>query len=206
MWIRNNSRKSDYSTIQRDFAIGNDDRPIDGLPQSGARVEMMEPEQVTSVDVRLPADVNTMNVDEQGRKIPFSFLNVIVDSGRELEDVFRENNGIGLDVQEVLPVDPAAFSAESDTAPVGSIINVAGEGLGPEPGEVMVVVDGQEYPAEIYGWYDLGVRFQVPNNIPVTGDQTAEILIVRGDGAAANPIEVDLATQATVLAPPTPTP
>ncbi|MCA9039873.1 MAG: hypothetical protein KDA65_05935 [Planctomycetaceae bacterium] len=204
VWIRNNSS----APITQPFSItllgGNDDRPLDGLPQTGVVVESLEADQVTSVDVRLPHEVNSMGVDEQGRKVPFSFLHVIVDSGRELNDAFRENNGIGIKTAEVLPIDPWAFAPESDTVPMGSIINVAGEGFGPEPGEIFVVYDGQQYPAEIYGWYDLGVRFQVPSINMGGEDKTAEILVIRGDGAAANPIEVDLATEATVLAPPTP--
>lgn len=206
VWIRNNST----APIQEKFSItllgGNDDRPVDGLPQTGVVVESLEPEQVTSVDIRLPYEVNVMGRDEEGRKVPFSFLHVIVDSNRELNDAFRENNGIGIATSEVLPIDPWAFAPESDTVPIGSIVNVAGEGFGPEPGELFVVYNGKQYPAEIYGWYDLGVRFQVPNIDMSQGDDTAEILVVRGDGAASNPIEVDLANEATVLAPPTPSP
>ena len=204
VWIRNNAATQITQPFNITLLGGTDDRPVEGLPQEGVRVESMEPDQVMSVDVRMPFEVNVLNTDEQGRRIPFTYLHVVVDSNRELNDVFRENNGIGIAREEVLPIDPWAFAPESDTVPIGSIINVAGEGFGPEPGEVFVVYEGEQYPAEIYGWYDLGVRFQVPE-IPVSGTaQTAEILVIRGDGASSNPIEVGLANQATVLAPPTP--
>ncbi|WP_144996027.1 hypothetical protein [Polystyrenella longa] len=204
VWVRNNSS----APIEQGFNVtllgSTDDRPVDGLPQEGVRVERLEADEVTSVDIRLPFEVNVMGRDEQDRKVPFSFLHVIVDSGREVNDVFRENNGIGLNNQEILPIDPWAFAPESDTVPMGSIVNIAGEGFGPEPGELFMVYEGEQYPAEIYGWYDLGIRFQVPN-IPIgADDQSAEILVIRGDGAASNPIEVDVVTEATVLAPPVP--
>ena len=43
----------------------------------------------------------------------------------------------------------------------------------------------------ILGWYDLGVRWTVPRlalNAPVEAD----VVVVRGDGAAANPVKITL--------------
>jgi hypothetical protein len=61
-------------------------------------------------------------------------------------------------------------------------------------------VAGQEYEAEITGWYDLGARLNLPP-IPVAQPTTGELILVRGDGAAANPMKIQIQPQA---APPLP--
>jgi hypothetical protein len=56
---------------------------------------------------------------------------------------------------------------------------------------VLVNVGGQELQAEVLGWYDLGVRINVPQ-IDLKEATPAEVVVVRGDGAATNPIKVTL--------------
>jgi len=46
-----------------------------------------------------------------------------------------------------------------------------------------------ELDAEIQGWYDLGVRAKLPN-LPLAAATDAEIVVVRGDGAVANPLSL----------------
>ena len=84
---------------------------------------------------------------------------------------------------------------------------LAGEGLGPQPGQVLVNVGGQELQAEILGWYDLGVRINVPQ-VEITGPTPAEVIVIRGDGAATNPIKITLfpAQPGPELTPPPPPP
>ena len=91
-------------------------------------------------------------------------------------------------------------AGDSDAAPVGSLFNIAGEGFGPEPGQVAVYVNGLELQAEIQGWYDLGVRVKLPQ-LPLTGAAQTEIVVVRGDGAAANPLSVTLTPATTAVLP-----
>jgi hypothetical protein len=43
--------------------------------------------------------------------------------------------------------------------------------------------------AEILGWYDLGVRMKMPE-LPLAGATQAELIVIRGDGAAANPLAI----------------
>ena len=105
-----------------------------------------------------------------------------------------------LPVGDILPVDPAAFAAESDTLAAGSMTSVAGEGFGPEPGQVVVFVKGLELQAEIHGWYDLGVRFEVPK-LPLAAATDAEIVVVRGDGAVSNTLSVTLTPPGTETVP-----
>jgi hypothetical protein len=93
------------------------------------------------------------------------------------------------------------FAADTKEATLGQSINLAGEGLGPEAGQVLVRVGTLELQAEIEGWYDLGVRIKLPS-LPLAGEAKAELVVVRGDGAAANPIGLKLA--ATQSAPPAP--
>jgi hypothetical protein len=106
-------------------------------------------------------------------------------------EVDEANNGAVLARTDILPVDPAAFSSDLTAAAPGATLTIAGEGFGPEPGRVLVSVNGQQTEALIQGWYDLGVRFTVPN-YTLTGVVDADILVVRGDGAVSNPLDLDL--------------
>ena len=88
-------------------------------------------------------------------------------------------------------VDPAAFELEPTAAPAGGEVLLAGEGFGPEPGQVLVHLGNIEMQAEIHGWYDLGVQLVLPN-LPLAGPTEADIIVIRADGAAANPLEVTI--------------
>lgn len=202
IWFRNNS-SADLTHGFNVVALATNVEQLDqNAPQAGMRVEEPIPTgEISSVDIRLPMQVNQMNLDEKGRQTPFNYLHVLVDSDQELTDSNRNNNGIMLNVRDILPVDPAAFAAEIDEVAPGELLNIAGEGFGPEPGEVTVIIDGKEWPTEIYGWYDLGVRFKVPEVTALTARQM-EVIIIRGDGAAANPVEVELKEPSPALAVP----
>ncbi len=144
-----------------------------------------------SVDVRLPMEVLDMGRDASGDPVPFGTLHVIVDADREISEVFEGNNGADLARERVLPVDPAAFELEPTMAPGGGEVLLAGEGFGPEPGQVLVHLGNVEMQAEILGWYDLGVRLALPA-LPLAGPTDAEIIVIRGDGAAANPLQITI--------------
>ena len=117
---------------------------------------------VQSADIRLPLEVSTMNRDAAGQPAPFEFLHFFVDANREINDITRANNGAVVPREEMLPVDPAAFEVEPAAANVGGELIVAGEGFGPQPGQVLLHVGGREYQADIVGWYDLGAKIVVP--------------------------------------------
>jgi hypothetical protein len=130
-----------------------------------------------------------MSRDAQGSPVPFSTLCALVDANREVPETTRTNNGVRVARAEVLPVDPATFAAEPNQAPAGSEIILAGEGFGPQPGQVVVHLGGLELEGEILGWYDLGVRLRLPN-MPLASPAAADVIVVRGDGAAANPLKI----------------
>ena len=92
---------------------------------------------------------------------------------------------------DILPVDPVIFGSDSVVPVPGTEINIAGEGFGPEPGQVLVNVGGIELQAEIEGWYDLGVRVKVPA-LALAGPTDAELVLIRGDTAASNPLTIQL--------------
>lgn len=197
VWLRNNSPVA----IQQPFNLvayaSNDREPGTGLPEVGLRIQGMEAGQIQSVDVRLPVEANTLFVDAEGRNVPFQFLHVISDSHREIPEAFEENNGAVMARGDILPVDPALFAADSEQTIVsGSVVSLAGEGFGPEPGQVLVNVGGVEYQAEIVGWYDLGVQVRL-NGITLASNVPAELVVVRGDQAASNPLTVNLVTNAS---------
>ena len=58
----------------------------------------------------------------------------------------------------------------------------------------IVSVNGVQSEATIYGWYDLGVQFELPN-VALSAPTDAEVLVVRGDGAASNPVTLRLAPE-----------
>jgi hypothetical protein len=145
-----------------------------------------------AVDIRLPIEANTMLRDDAGQPRPFNSLHVLVDGHREIQEVFRDNNGTVIARGEVLPVDPAVFGAEpQNDADGNAILTLAGEGLGPAPGRVIVSVKGLELEAEVLGWYDLGVQIRMPR-LPLAAATSADVVVLRGDGAAANPWQVEL--------------
>jgi hypothetical protein len=204
VWLRNNSPVA----IQQPFNLlayaSNDRLPGGGQPEAGLRMGAMEAGQIQAVDLRLPFAANTLDVDAEGHQVPFRFLHVIADSHREVPEAFEVNNGAVLDRRDILPVDPAVFAADSSQEIAGTMINLAGEGFGPEPGQVLVSTAGMEIQAEIVGWYDLGVQVRLPG---LAAGTTAELVVVRGDQAASNPLTVtvgagNVAQAATLLQSP----
>lgn len=191
VWFRNNSNQA----IDRPFNVmlfgGNDDKLTADLPRSGVRVKAIEAGDTQSVDIRLPMEVAAMWRDADGKPAPFQVLHAMIDANREIKDITPANNGAIINRDEILSVDPVAFEVDPANVGVGSELVLAGEGLGPQPGQVVVNIAGKELQAEVLGWYDLGVRVNMPS-IELNGPTPAEVLVVRGDGAATNPIKVTL--------------
>jgi hypothetical protein len=186
-WVRNNSKQAIREPFNVLVMATDGPKPGDDRLEIGQRVESIEPGQTLAVDLRLPlADAAHGGADRD-----FSTLHVLVDSHREVKDTNAANNGIVLARKEVMPVDPVLFASEDDVIEAGSVVNLAGEGLGPEPGEVLLTVGDKEVPVEIQGWYDLGVRVKVPQ-VALDGAAPAQFVIVRGDTTATNPIQVQL--------------
>lgn len=193
VWMKNNSQAAVSQAFNVVLLAANDDQPNASLPQAGVVMGSMEPGQITSVDIRLPMESNQVFTNSEGRKEPFVKLHLIADTDRVLNDTNPENNVAVVDRGEILPVDPASFSLDTSVASSGTMVSLAGEGLGPEPGRVVITMNGKEYDPEIYGWYDLGIQFKVPENIPLTGVTDAQVVVIRGDGAVANPVDLQLA-------------
>lgn len=206
VWFRNNSPVDIAQPFDVLLMASNNEVPAATLPQAGVRVTSIPAGAIQVVDIRLPFEANVMNRDAAGRQIPFSNLHVLVDARREIAEVFEENNGQVIARQDIFPVDPATFAADTEAAPAGSAITIAGEGFGPEPGRVLVFVAGLELEAAIEGWYDLGVRAVLPG-LQLAAPTAAEIVVIRGDGAAADPLTFTLlpgAGNAVVVSPPGP--
>jgi hypothetical protein len=188
VWIQNNGT-ADIDQPFNLILMGNNDAiPGDQRMEAGQRIPRLAAGQMLAIDVRLPLTANGLPGDPHA----FSNLHVLVDAHRELNDIELDNNGAVIDRGAILPIDPAVFNADRDVVEPGSVINVAGEGLGPEPGQVMLHIDGQTFQPEILGWYDLGVQVRMPK-VFAAGLAPADLVIVRGDGVAANPITVQIA-------------
>ncbi|MDZ7616684.1 MAG: hypothetical protein U1E05_06750 [Patescibacteria group bacterium] len=191
VWFRNNSTQPITAPISVVLLAGNDEVLVESLPQAGVEVTAVEAGDTQSVDIRLPYGVMTMNRDEEGQAAPFSALHVLVNAHRSVAETSMENNGATLAAADVLLVDPTLFAADPNSAATGGEVILAGEGLGPVPGQVLVYVAGREIEGEILGWYDLGVQFQLPT-LALAAPAQAEVIIVRSDGAASNPIPVTI--------------
>ncbi len=192
VWFRNNSADPITNPFSVVLLAGDDAALTEGLPQAGVEVTAMEAGDTQSVDIRLPYDVMTMARDTEGHPAPFATLHVLLDAHRTIDELDEENNGATLAADDILLVDPALFAADPGSAAPGGEITLAGEGLGPVPGQVLVYVGGREMEGEIVGWYDLGVQFNLPN-VALAGPTQAEIVVVRSDGAASNPLPITLA-------------
>ena len=204
VWFRNNSSVAVEQAFDLTIFASNDQRPATGLPEAGVRVTGMDAGQIQVVDLRLPWAANVLGRDGKGREIPFRYLHIIADSGHALLDVDPTNNGGVVDRLETLPVDPTIFSVALDNA--GSrIVDIAGEGFGPEAGEALIELDGQELSLEILGWCDLGVQVRLPSLV-FSEATKAEIILIRGDKAASNlhPIRIPRDGPAEVVPHPVP--
>ncbi len=206
---RNNSPNQIVTPFSVLLLASNEKRPAADLPQMGVIVPSMDIGETQVFDIRLPLAAIRLGTTPQGNRVPFNYLHVLVDSHRQIPETFEDNNGAVLLRRDILPVDPAAFSTDLTVAEPASLLTIAGEGFGPEPGQVIVLVEGQQVQAKIHGWYDLGIRFAVPS-FELPQPIEAEILVVRGDGAAANPLTVQLApreeSEETVDIPESPIP
>jgi hypothetical protein len=191
VWFRNAGDRPVGQPFNVMLFAANDNRLVADLPQAGVRVAALVAGGQQSVDIRLPVEVYAMGRDAQGKPAPFSTLHVLVDANREVPEATRINNGARLAPAEILPVDPAAFELDPGAAKPGAEVVLAGEGFGPEPGQILIHVGGQELQGEILGWYDLGVRWNVPK-LPIAAPTDAEVIVVRGDGAAANPLKITI--------------
>ncbi|MDP1799262.1 MAG: hypothetical protein Q8K78_17335, partial [Planctomycetaceae bacterium] len=194
VWLRNNSAAAIGAPFNVTLVAANGPQLAGELPQAGTTVPSIDANATVPVDIRLPLNANRLGRAADGTVVPFSHLHVLVDSHRDLAENNEANNGAILDRGTIYPVDPAGFSTDVTAASTGSMVSLAGEGFGPEPGQLLVTVNGQTQAAEVHGWYDLGVYFKVPDfNLGQAAD--AQIIVVRGDSAVSNPVELDLAPQ-----------
>jgi hypothetical protein len=191
VWFRNNGSLPITQPFNVMLFAANNERLAADLPQAGVRVTSIDAGDVQSVDVRLPVEVYAMRRDAQGNPLAFSVLQVLVDANREVAEATEVNNGATLAPAEILPVDPASFELQPVAARPGEEILLAGEGFGPQPGRVLVQINGREMDGEILGWYDLGVRWTLPK-LALAAPVEADVVVIRGDGAAANPLKVTL--------------
>ncbi|WP_075092062.1 hypothetical protein [Planctomyces sp. SH-PL14] len=197
VWLRNNADADVRDPIDVTLFASANEKLSDQVVQAGVHVPEVPANDTIAVDIRLPEEANQLVTNDQQDRVPFEFLHAVVDSRNALKEASEENNGTILARGEIYQVDPAAFSTNVTAAAPGSVISLAGEGFGPEPGEVMVVVDGKEHPAEIRGWYDLGIQLTVPD-VDVNSALNAEVLVVRGDGAASNPVPLEIAPENSI--------
>ena len=204
VWFRNNSERAIRTPFNVMLFTSADGTLAADLPQSGVRVTSIEAGQVQAVDVRLPIEVYSMEVDENGRPAPFTTLHALVDAAREVPEVYEANNGAKVGREEILPIDPVVFAVEPGTAAAGDEVVLAGEGLGPAPGQVLVVLGEIEMESEIAAWMDHGLRVALPN-VPVAAATEAQLVVVRGDGIAANPVTISV-TPPALRRQPTPAP
>jgi hypothetical protein len=188
VWFRNNGNQAVTQGFDVRLFATPGEQMAGNAPQAGVRVTAIEAGDTQSVDIRLPFEVAQAPADAQG-KSPFQYLHAMIDANREIQDLNQANNGARVAPAEVLPVDPAAFEVDPATVAAGGEMIVAGEGFGPEPGKVIVHLGAIEMEAEVQGWYDLGVRVKMPD-LPLAGATKAELVVIRGDGAAANPLTV----------------
>lgn len=187
VWVRNNSTDlaSDPFNV---VVMGTRGQQVtDARLEAGVRVPSIEPNQILPIDIRLPLNMPS------GDPLDFDMVHVLVDSHRELNEGDETNNGAVLARGDIEPVDPAVFSADADVVLAGAVVNLAGEGLGPEPGEVILQIGDQQSQVEVVGWYDLGVQVRIPQ-VALNNLTGAELMIVRGDGAASNPLPVQMAS------------
>ncbi len=190
VWVRNNSKVDIRQGFDVLMMASMDDKMAAALPHAGSRVASIKAGETISLDIRLPFAATSMGHDLAGAPMAFNKLHVVADARNELKDINRQNNGAVVARTSILPVDPAVLNVEK-TAAAGSEISLAGEGLGPEGGKVIIDIAGTQTEGEIQGWTDVGARVKLPS-VMVNGSTDASIVMVRGDGAATSPVSIKL--------------
>jgi hypothetical protein len=190
VWLRNNSNKAIAQPFDVRLFATPGEQLAGSAPQAAVRVTAIEAGDTQSVDIRLPFQATDAAPGAEG-KPPLKYLHAVVDANREIRDVNLANNGARVPITDALPVDPAAFETDPKSVAAGGELVVAGEGFGPEPGKVLVHLGNIEMEAEVLGWYDLGVRLKMPD-LPLAEVTKADLVVIRGDGAAANPVAISV--------------
>jgi hypothetical protein len=95
VWVRNNSHVAILHPFNVLALAARDGNPAADLPQAGVRVDSIEAGQIIPVDIRLPAAANAPGLP---------MLHVLVDSHREIAEVYEDNNGAVLNRADILPV------------------------------------------------------------------------------------------------------
>jgi hypothetical protein len=188
VWVRNNSSTPIDKPFNVSLFAAADESITTSTPQGGVRVTKMDANETQAVDVRLPFSLTQASAD-QGSK--FENLKVLVDSKNELNETDRANNGTSIAREQIQPVDPALFAAEDKNVTAGSMVNLSGEGLGPEAGQLILTINNQPYQAEIQGWFDMGLQAKLPS-LALTGPTAAQLVVVRADGTTSNAVDVTL--------------
>jgi hypothetical protein len=197
VWVRNNRPTPIAGPFNVVLMAANSPEPAQNLPQAGVRIETLNPGELKAVDIRLPLTVANMSVDELGQPAPFQSLHVLVDSHQEIQEEREDNNGAVISRLEILPIDPALFATRKADGPEGSTLEVAGEGFGPQPGNLILTVGGVRMQAEVLNWSELGAQVRFPN-LPFSPDAKIAVAVQRTDGALSNELGVNLApAQAT---------
>jgi hypothetical protein len=189
VWIRNNTPTPVIRPFNVLVMAARDVVPSADLPQAGVRIDAMQPGQILPVDIRLPVQASDASL---------GMMHVLVDSHREVPEVFEDNNGIVLPRAEVLSVDPALLAADVQAAVPGAEINVAGEGLGVDAGQVIVKLAGLDMPGEVLGWSELGLRIRLPV-VQIVNPVDAQIIAIRADGKAIRPLPLKVIPGQTVI-------
>lgn len=214
VWVHNASTAPITEPFNVMLLAANSDKLEKDLPQAGVTVSSMKADEVQALDIRLPVEANLLGPEKDDQATPFSTLHVVVDSHQDVEESSEKNNGAALARTEIDPIDPYVLSSDVEDQEVadGSTVILAGEGLGPEPGQVVVQLRSPgdesdagkvEVEAEITGWCDQGVQVTLPP-LPVAIDTHADVVVIRGDGAMANPLSMKIVPQqaaATMDAP-----
>jgi hypothetical protein len=99
VWIRNNSPIAIAHPFNVVALAARNTVATADLPQAGVRVDTIDAGQTLPVDIRLPVEANQPG---------FPLLHVLVDSHREIAEVFENNNGAVLARANILPVDEVA--------------------------------------------------------------------------------------------------
>jgi len=99
VWLRNNSPVAILHGFNVLALTARSNVATADVPQAGVRVETIGAGETLPLDIRLPVEANQPGLP---------MLHVLVDSHREISEVFENNNGMVLPRANVLPVEEVA--------------------------------------------------------------------------------------------------
>lgn len=168
---------------------GIDNQASPELPTAVQGIQQLAPGEIAPVELRLPVEVMAMAYPGRQEPAPFSVLHVLIAGPKNALGSSSITTLASLPLGEVRLVDLMVAPPANGAVPVGSPLELQGEGFGPQPGQVVLNVAGLKLSAEVLGWSEVGIAVRMPQ-LALTEPTPIQVVVLRADGQPARPLSL----------------